>query len=327
MQYGLFLNAQAPAGNAPESLVEELVAQTRAARDAGFDLISVGQHYVADYVQLQLVPLLGRLAPEAGLMTLSSGILLQPLHHPVEVAEQFTTIRSLGNDVIVGVGAGYRDAEFEAFGIPKRERAGRLHEAVELMNRLWTEESVTYDGQFYQVEDVTICPRPPEKPPVWIAGNARPAVERAARIGDAWFAPPHSTVGEVADFKRDYDAIREDHGADTGIPIFREAFVADTHAEALETAGDYLEDKYRRYLEWGQGESMESGAELDRPFADLAEDRFLIGTPADVADEAARYERELDVSHLVLRVQWPGLPYDDAVACIERIGDEVIPAV
>lgn len=327
MQYGLFLNAQAPVDDDPTSLVDGLVAQTRAARDAGFDLISVGQHYVADYVQLQLVPLLGRLAPEAGDMTLSSGILLQPLHHPVEIAEQFTTIRALGNEVVVGVGAGYRDAEFDAFGIPKRERAGRLHEAVELMNRLWTEEEVTYDGQFYSVEDVTICPQPPEKPPVWIAGNARPAVDRAARIGDAWFAPPHSTVSEVADFKSEYDAVRTERGADTGIPIFREAFVADTREEALETAGDYLEDKYRRYLEWGQGESMESGAELDRPFADLAEDRFLIGTPEDVAAEAERYEEELDVSHLVLRVQWPGLPYDDAVECIERLGDDVLPAV
>ncbi|MDX1745280.1 MAG: LLM class flavin-dependent oxidoreductase, partial [Halobacteriales archaeon] len=304
MQYGLFLNAQAPSDDDPGSLVDGLIAQTQAARDAGFDLISIGQHYVADYVQLQLMPLLGRLAPEAGDMTLSTGILLQPLHHPVEIAEQFTTLRALGNEVIVGVGAGYRDAEFEAFGIPKRERAGRLHEAVELMNRLWTEESVTYDGQFYQVEDVTICPRPPEKPPVWIAGNARPAVRRAAQIGDAWFAPPHSTVAEVAEFKAEYDTVRKERGADTGLAIFREAFVADSREAALATAGDYLEDKYQRYLEWGQGESMESGAELDRPFADLAEDRFLFGTPEDVAAEAERDEEDLDVSHLVLRVQW-----------------------
>ena len=328
MQFGLFLNPQTHADEPLSGLVDDLLALTRTAREADFDLVTSGQHYLADYAQAQLVPLLGRLAAEAGSMTLASGVVLLPLHHPVEIAEQMTTLDAMADGgVVVGVGAGYRDVEFESFGVPKRERAGRLVEGVELMRRLWTEDGVTYDGEFYAVDDVTITPRPDEAPPVWIAANARVAVERAARLGDAWFVNPHATIAEIREQKRAYDAIREERGEDTAVPVFREAFVAETHEAAVETARDYLWEKYQRYIEWGQDEAMEDAADLHKPFDELAEDRFVLGTPEEVCAELERYEEELDAEMAVLRVAWPGLPVEDAVECVERIGDEVVPNV
>jgi alkanesulfonate monooxygenase SsuD/methylene tetrahydromethanopterin reductase-like flavin-dependent oxidoreductase (luciferase family) len=199
MDFALFLNSQAPTDRSAGELFEGLVTQTCAARDSGFDMITMGQHYLADYVQLQLVPALSRLAAEAGSMTVGTGIVLLPLHHPVEIAEQITTIGAFADGVVAGVGAGYRDAEFDAFGVPKSERGPRLAEGIELMNRLWTETEVTYDGDFYAVEDATITPRPAERPEVWVAANARPAIERAARLGDRWFVNPHATVSEITE--------------------------------------------------------------------------------------------------------------------------------
>lgn len=325
MEFGLFLSGQDPPESDPHSLAEGLLAQTRAARDAGFDLVSMGQHYLNTYHQLQVIPMLGRLAADAGSMQISSGIVLLPLHHPVEIAEQFATLNLLAEGVVVGVGAGYRDEEFENFGIPKHERAGRLAEGVELMNRLWTETNVTYNGEFYQTTDATINPRPAEKPPVWIAANTRPAIERAARIGDAWYVNPHATITEIKAHKHAYDAIRHDRGEPTGLPVFREAFVAPTTEAAVETARNYLEAKYQMYTRWGQDEAMEDQDDLHRPFDELAQDRFLLGTPAEVCAEIERYEAELDASHMLMRVRWPGLPFEDACECITRIGDDVIP--
>lgn len=328
MQFGLFLNPQTHAHEPLSGLLDDLFELTRAARGAGFDLVTTGQHYLADYAQAQLMPLLGRLTAEAGSMTIGSGVVLLPLHHPVEIAEQMTTLAAMADGgVVVGVGAGYRDVEFDSFGIPKRERVGHLVEGVELMRSLWTGESVTYDGEFYQVENVAITPRPDETPPVWIAANARRAVERAARIGDAWFVNPHATITEIREQKRAYDAIREARGEDTAVPVFREAFVADTHDAAVETARDYLWEKYQRYIEWGQDEAMEDARDLHRPFDELAEDRFLLGTPEEVCAEIERYEAELDAQMVVLRVAWPGLPIEDAVKCVQLIGDEVVPNV
>ncbi|MFB6068949.1 MAG: LLM class flavin-dependent oxidoreductase [Halobacterium sp.] len=327
MDFGLFVNVQAPAGTPPDDLADDLLAQTEAARDSGFDLVTAGQHYLSDYVQLQLIPMLSRMTAVSGSMRVGTGIVLLPLHHPVEIAEQLTTLSAFCDGVVAGVGAGYRDVEFESFGVPKSERAGRLTEGVQLMNRLWTEEHVTFDGQFYSVDGVSITPRPDEKPDVWVAANARRAVERAARIGDAWFVNPHATMTEIREQKRHYDEVREERGEHTDVPVFREAFVAPTHEEAVSVARDHLESKYQRYIDWGQDEAMEDETDLHRPFEELAEDRFILGTPEEACAEIERYEEELDASDVVLRVCWPGMDNDRAIECIERIGDEVIPYV
>jgi len=328
MDFGLFLNPQAPADDPLADLLADLVTLTRTARDADFDLVTAGQHYLADYVQAQLIPLLGRLSADAGDMTLATGIVLLPLHHPVEIAEQLTTLDGLaGGGAICGVGAGYRDVEFDSFGVPKAERGRRLEEGIELMNRLWTQESVLFDGEFYQVEDVAITPRPDTKPPVWIAANAGRAVDRAARLGDAWFVNPHATMAEIREQKTRYDSIRKEMGKDTGVPLFRECFVAETTEQAIETARPYLEPKYQRYIDWGQDEAMEDQQDLHKPFEELAEDRFLLGTPTEVAAEIERYEAEIDANQMVLRLNWPGMPVEKAAESIRLIGDEVVPAV
>lgn len=327
MEFGLVLNGQSPSEEPAETLFEGLADQTRTARDAGFDLVTAGQHYLTDYNQLQPIPLLSRLTGECGSMTVGTGVLLLPLHHPVEIAEQISTLDAMAEQVIVGVGAGYRSAEFESFGIPKEERAGRLTEGIELLTRLWTDTNVTYDGEFYEIKDATINPRPNERPPMWVAANAQSAVERSAQLGDAWFVNPHATLAEITHHKRVYDELRERDVADTTVPLFREAFVAQTTEQAVETARDYLTAKYRRYVEWGQNEAMADSTDLQRPFERLAEDRFLLGTPAEVSAEIERYDEQIGVSHVIVRVQWPGLPHERACECIELMGDEIIPNV
>jgi alkanesulfonate monooxygenase SsuD/methylene tetrahydromethanopterin reductase-like flavin-dependent oxidoreductase (luciferase family) len=107
----------------------------------------------------------------------------------------------------------------------------------------------------------------------------------------------------------------------------REAFVAPTREAAVETAREHLADKYRAYVDWGQDEAMEGNDDLRAPFDRLAEDRFVLGTPADALAAIERYERDLDASHVVLRCHWPGLPYERTRECLELIGDEVLPYV
>lgn len=327
MDFGLFLNRQGTDAQTPAEVFEGLVSQVRAARDAGFDLLVSGQHYLTDYTQLQTMPTLARLAAEAGTMDLATGVLLLPFHHPVAVAEDLATLDAMTEgDVIAGVGAGYRDVEFDAFGIPKRERVPRLREGIELLSRLLAEERVTYEGEFFAVEDATTSPRPGSPPPIWLAANADAAVERAARIADAWFVNPHATLTEIAAQKERYDELRADRGADAAVPLFREAFVAPTTEEAVSIAEQYLGPKYERYLDWGQDEAMEDESDLHRPFDRLREDRFLIGTPAEVAAQLEQYDDALDVSHVVLRMNWPGMPAETTCDAIELLADEVAPA-
>lgn len=327
MKFGLALNAQAELDQHHSTLADSLVRQTELARDAGFDLIKIGQHYLSDYTQLQPIPMLARLSSEAGDMVVATGVVILPLHHPIEIAEQIATLDALSENVVLGVGAGYRDVEFESFGVPKSERGTRLHEGVELVNRLLTERNVTYHGDHYQVDGVTINPRPTDKPEVWIAANTRPAIERAARISDRWFASMHPSIHDVSEQKEAYDAIREEQGASTAIPLLREAFVGRSSDEAKRIAREYLEPKYERYLSWGDGSALADQFGGVSTFDELVEDRFLVGTPEEVCEEIERYAETVDISHLVLRMHWPGMDYSRSYDCIELIGDEVIPNV
>ena len=102
---------------------------------------------------------------------------------------------------IFGIGLGYRDVEFNAFAVPKGKRVARFEENLELVKRLWTEDSVTHHGETCILEDVRMNIRPIQRPhpPVWIAANNERAIRRAARLGDTWFINPHSTIGTLAE--------------------------------------------------------------------------------------------------------------------------------
>lgn len=327
MRFGLTLNPQSPADEDPASLADSLIEQARLAEDVGFDYVKISQHYLSDYNQLQVIPMLGRVAAECETIGLASGLIILPLHHPIMIAEQIATLSTLVDDVYVGVGAGYRDIEFDNFGIPKSERVPRLVEGIEVMNLLWTETDVAYDGEIYSIEGATINPRPKEKPPVWIGANSRTAVERAARVGDAWLVAMHSTIEEIKQQKRRYDEIRREAGRDTAVPLSRETFVAERREDAVAVGREYLASKYEQYVQWGQHEAMDDKTELTQAFDALAEDRFLLGTPEEICSQLDRYQEELDISDFIIRVHWPGLSYDEAYECIELFGDEVIPNV
>lgn len=328
MEIGLYLNPQGAAGESGGELRRRLLELARTASAAGFDHISAGQHYLSDYTQLQLLPFLSRVAGEVDAMELGTGVVLLPFHHPVDLAERVATLDALHDGpTVFGVGAGYRDVEFEAFGVPKEERVPRMREGLELTTRLLTRTNVSYDGEYYAVEDATIPVRPDDLR-VWMAANADPAVERAARLTDAWMVNPHATISAIRDQKeRCYDPVRERRGESAAVPVMREAFVAPTREEAVDAARDHLRGKYQAYIDWGQDEAMEDEDDLHRPFDDLAADRFLLGTPAEVCAEIERYERELDASHVVFRCHWPGLDHERTRECLELVGDEVIPNV
>jgi alkanesulfonate monooxygenase SsuD/methylene tetrahydromethanopterin reductase-like flavin-dependent oxidoreductase (luciferase family) len=145
------------------------------ARDYGFSSVCVGQHFLTEYQKLQPIPVLSRLAAESGDMRLLPGIILLPLFNPVYVAEEIATLDVIsGGRVILGLGVGYRDVEFEAFGVQKKERGARFEESLEAIKRLWTEDEVSFDGRFFRIPKAQVRTRPLQRPhpPIWVAAQA-----------------------------------------------------------------------------------------------------------------------------------------------------------
>ena len=171
------------------------------------------------------------------------------------------------------------------------------------------------------------CKKP--TPPIWIGANADVAVRRAARIGDCWYINPHNTLATIERqmdvYKRALDEVGKPFPQE--VPMRREVFVAASRAEAIRLAQPYLEEKYRAYRAWGQDKVMPEGDDFDHEFAELLEDRFLMGSPAEVAEQMVRLNRRLGVNHIVASVHWPGMPNSLALEQLEILAKEVMPQV
>ena len=159
---------------------QDQLAQFRASRDAGFDTYCWAHHYLIDPFQhFQPFPVLARLAAEPGNMKLATSVLLLPLLNPVDVAEQVATLDHICEGrLILGLGLGYRPEECEAFGTQMSERGARHSEALELMQKLWTEDEVNHHGRSYHVTGAHPTARPYQKPypKLWLAAMSDPAI-------------------------------------------------------------------------------------------------------------------------------------------------------
>jgi alkanesulfonate monooxygenase SsuD/methylene tetrahydromethanopterin reductase-like flavin-dependent oxidoreductase (luciferase family) len=274
---------------------------------------------------LQPVPLLARLAAEAGDLRVGAGILLLPLLNPVEVAEEAATLDVLtGGRFVLGVGLGYRDEENAAFGVPA-ERVRVFREKLDVVRRLLEGEEVTASGPGYRLEGARLAPLPLQRPrpPIWMAANSDAAVRRAARLADTWFVNPHASVAEI---ERQVALFRAERGSDPEeLPMLREVCIAPTEEEALAVARPYLAPKYEAYVNWGQSDVLPPTDSLRREWDELRTGRFIVGTP-ETAAEQIRALSELGVTELVLRVQWPGMPQRDVLRSLELLATEVLPS-
>lgn len=142
---------------------------------------------------LEPISVLTYVAAVTSRIKLGTAVLILPMRPPVLLAKMIATLDHLSNGrYIFGVGTGWWKEEFEVLGVPFKERGKRLDEQIALMTRLWSGEPVDFSGSFYDVPGWVCRPRTRQQPhpPIWIGGVTRPAMRRAARLGDAWHARP-----------------------------------------------------------------------------------------------------------------------------------------
>ena len=110
--------------------------------------------------------------------------------------------------------------------------------------------------------------------------------------------------------------------------FLRELFVAPTRKEAEELARPYLEAKYKVYHQWGQDKAMPEGDnDLGLDFDELVRDRFLVGSPDEVAEQILRLNTETGINHLIMSCQWPGMPQSMVLDVLHMLAEEVMPKV
>jgi alkanesulfonate monooxygenase SsuD/methylene tetrahydromethanopterin reductase-like flavin-dependent oxidoreductase (luciferase family) len=331
---GLMLNLEYPGSDDPGRRFAEHREQVRLARDAGFDVIGIPHHSSRGPSQW-FPPLLtaAAIAADAGAMRVATTVFLLPLQHPVDVAEQIALLDHLtGGRFVFGVGAGWQPAEFAALGVPMNERAGRVEEALALIERLWTEEAVTFRGRHFTVDDIRLTLKPAQRPrpPIWMGANAaESAVRRAARLADAWIVSAHPDVDAVERHLDVYRKALDEYGKPfpAELPVLRNAFVGPDMDTALADARTYVEASYQVFGEWGLFEHVLRTGQRQLRGADLMRGRVIAGGPEECLEQIVALKARVPVGCLILRMQWLGMPHAHVARAIALVGERLLPAL
>ena len=122
---------------------------------------------------------------------LGTTVLVLPMRNPIVTAKQLASLDVLSNGrLILGVGTGWMEEEFQMLNVPFKRRGARTNEYIRLLKALWTEENPSFEGEFWQIKNVGFNPKPLQKPhpPIWTGGHSAPALRRAGRLSDGWHA-------------------------------------------------------------------------------------------------------------------------------------------
>jgi len=166
------------------------------------------QEEILDAPALDAIGLLSFAATQTTTLKLGTAILVTTVANPLYLAKSLATLDLISKGrLIVGVGLGSHTAIYPAFDVPLERRAARFGEGIRLMKRLWTGSAVEVEGEHWKLRGERMLPKPWQRPhpPVWLGGSARPALERAVRIGDGWIGGRTS----VADFADHVGTLRE----------------------------------------------------------------------------------------------------------------------
>ncbi len=327
MKYGILASHQYPRDVDLQKSLNELFSLVEYAAELNFDSVYSIHHYVANLQTPQVISMMASLVGCSGNMKLGTSILLLPFLHPVHVAEEFATLDHLsGGRIILGVGAGYRDVEFDAFSLDKRERSSRIAESIEVIRKLWTGEPVNHKGRHFELtgQRISVPPLQAGGPPIWVGAGAFSAIERAARIGDAWLAPGNSpSEGWFEKALGFYNGALAESRKGNVIkdrPVIVELYCAASDDVAREESLPFIRDEYFTYSDYKQLEWQRSRFDF------LWENMFVVGGPETVAKKIIALS-EYGFNQIIFRPFWIGMPMTMARESVRLVAEEVRPRV
>ena len=297
----------------------------------GFDRITVSEHHFVDdgYLPSPFVAA-GAVAARTKKMRIATGVALLPLKHPVQVAEDGAIV-----DIISGgrfelmVGAGYRNEEYEGYGISIKTRPGRMEEGVEIIKKCWAEETFSFEGRYWTLKNVNVTPKPIQKPrPPILMGGASPAsARRAARIADG-YSPVSQRLSEF--YRDELRAQGKDPGPIPPADVPRQPrnflHVAKDPEAAWKIVGPYAMHTANSYAEF-------AGSLRHSPFQPASNPDDLLGKGTDevmTPEQLVELGKGIEAvdpadAALSFRPLMGGMPSEEGRRCLELVASEVMP--
>ncbi len=299
--------------------------------ELGFDSVWMEEHHsVVDHYWPSPLPVLAGFATRTSRVTLGTDILVAAFYHPVRLAEDIALLDVMsGGRVVLGAAIGYKPDEFTLYGVELEKRGARFEEQLAIVKGLWTQDTFSFRGKYYQVEG-KLEPKPIAKPhpPIWIGGWGEITLRRAATLADNWIPGPTAELPRLLEGKKQFLANRRAAGLTAPIsewPLTRDVIIADTDREARELAERHIMVSYRKEYAGGWRHPF-IDASIATDLDTVKKDRFLIGSPEQVIEDLRPFVEQYGMTHLICRLFFPGMPHRHIMRELELIAREVRPA-
>ena len=352
MLHGLSFLPDSDEGNSIGLAAPEYFSMVRAlsaiADEAGLSHIKMTEHYgnaYGGYCPSPLI-LLSAIASQTSQVRLMTGALLPVFHHPVQVASEAAMLDVLSSGRLdLGVARAYMPYEYDAFEVSLDSSRSRFDETVGLIQRLWTGDRITANGQHFHFDDVRCLPRPVQRPgpPIWVAAVMTPTsfVEAGRNGFGLLITPSLSRFTEMAELVATYrDSFRPSETFPTSTVLASLPLYVGTDQVLAERTADPLLTQYLRVWanaadSWSRRTSSDyrGYTGMSRAIRSMTASRMragggaVVGSPAQVVDRIETTAAALDVDGFLWQVDFGGATADIAVPSVERLVSEVIPAI
>ena len=316
--------------------LRKTVDQLVSAEACGYDSVWVNEHHFHQYggMMPSLPTMLAAVAQRTSRVRLGTSVVVLPLHHPLEIAEQLAMVDLLSSGRLeFGVGRGFVAHDYEVMGVSYGEAQARLIESLEVIRKAWSGDSFSHHGEYFDFEDVQVWPRPEQQPgpPIWIACSNTPASftwtgTQGFNLMTIGYTKP---IGETAALTRIYrDAwAAAGHNRPFALATHYHVVVAEDRMEARRIAESALAEHVRLNHASRSLAKMEAGPVPNRiPIEQLIDQgRLIAGDPDDCLRLLRLVGSEVGTTETHCLFQFGNISFENAQRSIELFSREVMP--
>ena len=338
MNFGAFLLMPSPRALPHAEIYARGLEVAQAAEDMGYDGVWLAEHHFSNYGYLsQPLIMATHLAAKTSRIRIGTAVVVLPLHNPLMVAEQASTIDLLSEGRFdLGLGRGYQQYEFQRLGLDLKDSRGRWEEAIEIVTRAFTEESFSFQGEYFNFPETTVLPKPYQKPhpPIWVVGQSPESIDGAVRRGfNVVTGGAAFPIGRIEQRREQFDEAVRRYGREGQLQfgIQQKIYVTESDEEAVRMAEHGLWNmRVSLSLRLGR-EQVERGRVTDVPIEDepsieeLVDKHFLFGTPDTVIAKLSRLQEQLKLDHLNCDFWLGDMPQDKVLRSMELFSKHVMP--
>ena len=339
MNFGMFTDFHVRQNMSQEEAFDESFRQVAEAEKLGIDSVWLSEHHFSPERSVLASPLVIASSVATRTQRIRIGLAVQvlPLTNPLRIAEEAATVDHISKGRFdFGVGRSGLTKYYQGYNVPYVESRSRFMEALEIITQAWSQEQFSYTGDHFNFHNVTVVPKPYQKPhpPIRVALASTETFALVGSLGHAIFISANTPIPQLQERLALYRQARQDagHTGPVDIALRIPAYVAET----AERARSEPEASTMRAIRYAATElitsaaSPEVAARMQRtantPYDDILKQRVLYGTPEAVVDRLQEYQAELGITGVVLEMNYGGrLPYEQVINSVRLLTEKVAP--